>query len=104
MFHAPSQTDGNLIVYFRGSDVLVAGDVFVTTRYPQIDLASGGSVDGFVNGLNTMLEIAVPKYLQERGTYVIPGHGRICDEADVVEFRDMIVIVRDRVAAIAGTA
>ena len=44
-----------------------------------------------------MLDIAVPKYLQEGGTYVIPGHGRVGDEADIVEYRDMIVIIRDRI-------
>ena len=98
LYHVPSQTDGNLVVYFRGSDVLVAGDVFVMTHYPHIDVAAGGRVDGFVSALNTMLDIAVPKYLQEGGTYVIPGHGRVGDEADVLEFRDMVVIVRARIA------
>ena len=93
----PGHTDGDVIVYFRGSDVLVAGDLFTTTAFPVIDAKFGGGVDGFVNGLNKMLEIAVPKYLQEGGTYVIPGHGRVGDEADIVSYRDMIVIVRDRV-------
>jgi glyoxylase-like metal-dependent hydrolase (beta-lactamase superfamily II) len=77
--------------------VLVAGDIFLTTKFPVIDAQSGGGLDGLVNGLNKMLAIAVPKYLQEGGTYVIPGHGRIGDEADIVEYRDMVVIVRDRI-------
>ena len=94
-----AHTDGDIVVYFRGSDVLVAGDVFVTTHYPVIDSASGGGIDGFVQGLNTLLDITVPKYLQEGGTYVIPGHGRVADEADVVEYRDMVVIIRDRIAS-----
>jgi glyoxylase-like metal-dependent hydrolase (beta-lactamase superfamily II) len=97
--HVPrAHTDGDIFVYFRGSDVIVAGDLFVTTQYPVIDLGAGGGVDGFVEGLNAMLDIAVPAYLQEGGTYVIPGHGRVGDEADVLTFRDMIFIVRARIA------
>jgi len=98
LYHTPSHTDGDVVVYFRGSDVLLAGDVFDTTQYPVIDLEAGGSIDGYIRGLNLMLDIAVPKYLQEGGTYVIPGHGRVADEADLLEFRDMLVIVRARVA------
>jgi glyoxylase-like metal-dependent hydrolase (beta-lactamase superfamily II) len=98
--HAPrAHSDGDIFVYFRGSDVLVAGDLFLTTQYPVIDLTAGGGVDGFVDGLNAMLDIAVPAYLQEGGTYVIPGHGRVGDEADILTFRDMIFIVRARIAA-----
>jgi cyclase len=95
---AGAHSDGDIVVYFRGSDVLVAGDMFVTTQYPVIDVAAGGGIDGYIEGLNLMLDIAVPAYLQEGGTYVIPGHGRIGDEADIVTFRDMLVIVRARVA------
>ena len=98
LYHAPSHSDGNVFVYFRGSDVLVAGDLFVTMQYPVIDLAAGGGVDGYLEGLNKMLDIAVPAYLQEGGTYVVPGHGRVGDEADLVTFRDMIFIVRARIA------
>jgi glyoxylase-like metal-dependent hydrolase (beta-lactamase superfamily II) len=97
--HVPrAHSDGDIFVYFRGSDVLVAGDLFVTTQYPVIDIPAGGGIDGFVDGLNDMLDIAVPAYLQEGGTYVIPGHGRVGDEADVVSFRDMLFIVRARIA------
>ena len=85
LYHMPNaHTDGDIFVYFRGSDVLVAGDLFVTTEYPVIDLEAGGGIDGFVAGLNAMLDITVPTYLQEGGTYVIPGHGRLGDEADVL--------------------
>jgi glyoxylase-like metal-dependent hydrolase (beta-lactamase superfamily II) len=98
LYHAPSHSDGNIFVYFRGSDVLVAGDLFVTTQYPVIDLGAGGGVDGYLEGLNKMLDIAVPAYLQEGGTYVIPGHGRVGDEADILTFRDMMFIVRARIA------
>jgi glyoxylase-like metal-dependent hydrolase (beta-lactamase superfamily II) len=99
LYHVPAaHSDGDIVVYFRGSDVLVAGDLFTTTQYPVIRLDEGGGVDGFVAGLDMMLDIAVPKYLQEGGTYVIPGHGRVGDEADLVDYRDMVVIVRDRIA------
>jgi glyoxylase-like metal-dependent hydrolase (beta-lactamase superfamily II) len=99
LHHAPNaHTDGDLFVYFRGSDVLVAGDLFVTTQYPVVDVAAGGGIDGFIDALDAMLDIAVPAYLQEGGTYVIPGHGRIGDEADLVSARDMLFIVRARVA------
>jgi glyoxylase-like metal-dependent hydrolase (beta-lactamase superfamily II) len=97
IYHSPSHTDGDTIVYFRHSDVIVAGDTYLTTTYPVIDLGNGGSVQGYIDGLNRILDIAVPKHLEEGGTYIIPGHGRISDEADVLEYRDMISIVRDRI-------
>ena len=99
LYHVPNaHSDGDVVVYFRGSDVLVAGDLFVTTQYPVIDLPAGGGIDGFIDGLDRILDITVPAYLQEGGTYVIPGHGRVSDEADVLTFRDMLFIVRARVA------
>ena len=98
LYHHPrGHTDGDIVVYFRGSDVLVSGDLFTTTTYPVIDADYGGGVDGFIDGLNNMLDIAVPAWLQDGGTYVVPGHGRIGDEADIIEYRDMIVIIRDRI-------
>ena len=101
IYHIPAaHTDGDIVVYFRGSDVLVSGDVFTTTHYPEIRLDQGGGVDGFLTGLNKMLDIAVPKWLQEGGTYVIPGHGRVVDEADLLDYRDMLFIVRARVASL----
>ena len=103
LYHHPrGHTDGDVVVYFRGSDVLVAGDLFMTTTYPVIDVDYGGGVDGFIEGLNNMLDIAVPAWLQEGGTYAIPGHGRVGDEADIIEYRDTIVIVRDRIADMIG--
>jgi cyclase len=96
--HAPAaHTSGDTIVYFRHSDVIVAGDVFMTTTYPVVDTKNGGSVEGLIDGMNYILDVAVPKRLQEGGTYVVPGHGRVSDEADVLEYRDMLVIVRDRI-------
>jgi len=96
--HMPAaHTDGDSIVLFRSSNVLSVGDIFTPGRYPVIDLQKGGSVQGLVNALNRILQITVPLKYQEGGTYVISGHGRICDEADVVEYRDMVTIIRDRV-------
>jgi len=98
LYHEPNaHTDGDSIVFFRRSDVVVAGDTFVTTSYPFIDQANGGSVQGELNALNRILDITVPAHEQEGGTFVISGHGRICDEADVLEYRDMVTIVRDRI-------
>jgi cyclase len=99
LYHIPAaHTDGDVIVHFRGSDVVVAGGLFSTTHYPVIDAQAGGGIDGFIEGLNLMLDLTVPAYLQEGGTYVIPGHGRLSDEADVVEYRDMTLFIRDRIA------
>jgi cyclase len=99
LYHEPqAHTDGDSIVFFRKSDVVAAGDTFVTTTYPFIDQANGGSIQGEINALNRILDLTVPAHEQEGGTYVIPGHGRICDEADVLEYRDMVTIVRDRIA------
>jgi cyclase len=98
MFHHPNaHTDGDSFVYFRRSDVLATGDIFSPTNFPIIDLARGGSVQGVITALNHLLDITIPEHHQEGGTMIIPGHGRICDEADLVEYRDMVVIVRDRI-------
>jgi cyclase len=100
IYHEPNaHTDGDSVVLFRGSDVISTGDIFTPDAYPFIDIERGGSVQGEIAALNHILQLAVPAKTQEGGTYIIPGHGRICDDADVVEFRDMLVIVRDRVRA-----
>ena len=99
LHHLPAaHTDGDSLVHFRGSDVVSVGDVFSPELYPVIDTQNGGSVNGLIAALNRVLEITVPAKYQEGGTYVIPGHGRLCDEAEVVEYRDMVTIVRDRIA------
>jgi cyclase len=92
-----AHTDGDSIVFFRRSDVLAAGDIFITTGYPFIDAQNGGTIYGVINGLNRLLDIAVPKHEQEGGTYVIPGHGHLSDESEVLEYRDMLVIIKERV-------
>jgi cyclase len=98
IIHLPdAHTDGDSIVFFRRSDVISAGDIFVTTSYPVIDLKRGGSIQGIIDGLNRILDLTIAEQEVEGGTYVIPGHGRICDQFDVLEYRDMVVIVRDRI-------
>jgi glyoxylase-like metal-dependent hydrolase (beta-lactamase superfamily II) len=97
LIHQPGHTDGDILVFFRRSDVVASGDVFSTVTYPIVDAQNGGSVQGVIDGLNRLLDITIPKDKEEGGTYVVPGHGRLADEADVVEFRDMVTIVRDRV-------
>jgi cyclase len=97
--HQPNaHTDGDSFVYFRRSDVVSAGDIFVTTTFPIIDESRGGNINGIIDALNRLIDITIPKDKQEGGTSVIPGHGRLCDEADVVEYRDMVTIIRDRIA------
>jgi glyoxylase-like metal-dependent hydrolase (beta-lactamase superfamily II) len=101
LFHAPNaSTDGDSIVHFRRADVIVAGDVFNTTQYPFIDIANGGSVQGELAALNAILDLTVFEHSGEGGTYVVPGRGYLCDEHEVVEYRDMVAIVRDRVKAL----
>ncbi len=92
-----AHTDGDSIVLFRGSNVVSAGDIFLTTGYPVIDLQRGGSIQGEIRALNHILDLTVPRSMQEGGTMVIPGHGRLCDESEVTDYRDMLTIVRDRV-------
>ncbi len=92
-----AHTDGDSFVFFRRSDVLSTGDVFTTTGYPVIRPEDGGGIDGVIAALNRIIELTVPQEKQEGGTLVIPGHGRLSDEADVVEYRDMVTIIRDRI-------
>ena len=94
---AAAHTDGDSLVFFRKSDVISTGDLFVTTGYPFIDLAAGGNVQGIVAGLNRIVDLCIPVYGQEGGTMVIPGHGRLSDMGDVINYREMVTIVRDRV-------
>jgi cyclase len=99
LLHQPAaHTDGDTIVFFRRSDVVVTGDLVDFTSYPRIDRARGGSFRGVLGALNRILDVTIPKDWQEGGTMVVPGRGRIGDEADVVEYRDMVTIVRDVMA------
>jgi cyclase len=92
-----AHTDGDSLVIFRRSDVVAAGDILNMDSYPFIDVERGGGIQGEIDALNNIVDIAIPKHEEEGGTYIIPGHGRITDEFDVVEYRDMVTIVRDRV-------
>jgi glyoxylase-like metal-dependent hydrolase (beta-lactamase superfamily II) len=106
VFRQPNaHTDGDVIVFFRRSDVVVAGDILDTTRFPVIDVARGGTIDGEIAALNRVVELAIPSVpivSREAGTVVVPGHGRLCDQLDVVEYRDMVTIIRDRVRDLAA--
>ena len=98
MIHPPAaHTDGDTIVFFRRSDVISTGDIFVTNGYPIVDLSRGGNIQGVIDGLNRIIDLAIPADEQEGGTQIIPGHGRLCDVADVVFYQEMVTIIRDRI-------
>ena len=90
-------TDGDVIVHFRKSDVIATGDIFDDTRYPFIDVAKGGSLQGEIAALNFILDRTLYEHDEDLGTMIIPGHGHICNEFEVAEYRDMLVIIRDRI-------
>jgi glyoxylase-like metal-dependent hydrolase (beta-lactamase superfamily II) len=94
-----AHSDGDSIVFFRRSDVISTGAIFDASGYPRFDLARGGSIAGVIEGLNRVLDIAVAGENQEGGTVIVPGRGRLSDETDVANYRDMVTIVRDRVRA-----
>ena len=98
IIHVPSaHTDGDSVVFFRGSDVVSAGDLILTRNFPLFNLTEGGTVNGSIAALNRIIDITVAETRGQGGTTVIPGHGRLYDEADVVEYRDMLSILRDRI-------
>jgi cyclase len=98
VLHQPAAlADGDALVFFRSSDVVVTGDVYLTTTYPPIDLERGGSIDGTIAALNAVIDLTNTQKNQEGGTLVVPGHGRVSDEADVVEYRDMLHTIRGRI-------
>jgi glyoxylase-like metal-dependent hydrolase (beta-lactamase superfamily II) len=100
MFWQPNAvTDGDSLVHFRRADVIVTGNVFTTTRFPLIDVGNGGTVEGVIKALNVILDKTVFAHQGQGGTIVIPGHGYVSDEHEVVEYRDMLVIIRDRIRA-----
>lgn len=98
VIHQPNaHTNGDSIVFFRKSDVITAGDAYLTNVYPFIDMSSGGSINGFINAANSIIDLIIPEYGQDGGTLVIPGHGRLSDIGDVINWREMLTIVRDRI-------
>jgi glyoxylase-like metal-dependent hydrolase (beta-lactamase superfamily II) len=101
LLHPPAaHTDGDTMVWFRGSDVVATGDVFTPNQYPFIDRERGGSIQGVIEALNQILDLTVPEFRLEGGTLVIPGHGHLSDAADVAYYRDMVTIIRDRIRAL----
>jgi len=90
-------TDGDVIVHFRKSDVIATGDIFDDTRYPMIDVAKGGSLQGEIIALNFILDRTLYEHDEDFGTMIVPGHGHLCNEFEVSEYRDMLVIIRDRI-------
>ena len=94
--HQVANTDGNSFVLFRKSDVVSTGDILDMTGYPVIDLEAGGSLQAEWEALNALIDVVVPRANAGGGTMVIPGRGGIVDHAEIVYYRDMIAIVRDR--------
>jgi glyoxylase-like metal-dependent hydrolase (beta-lactamase superfamily II) len=95
-----AHSDGDSVVLFRRSDVLVAGDIIDMEHFPVIDVAHGGSVQGEIAALNRMIDLVVPVtplYWHPGGTLVIPARGRVGQQEEVVQYRDMVTIVRDRI-------
>ena len=96
IIHVPAaHSAGDSIVFFRGSNVISGGDVFAIVRYPVVDFDGGGRVTGMIAGLNQIVALSDPSKVKGR-TYIIPGHGRLCDREDVVKYRDMSVLIRNR--------
>jgi cyclase len=105
IFYQPAaHSNADSFVLFRASDVVVTGDVMDTTRFPAIDLANGGTIQGEIDALNRLIDLTIaptPFIYKDVGTYVIPGHGRVCEQMEVVDYRDMVVLVRDVIADLA---
>lgn len=101
VLHQPAaHTDGDTIVFFRRGDVIATGDVIDTTRFPFIDVKRGGSVQGEIDALNRLMDLAIhnlPLQWYPDRTLMVPGHGHVYDKLDLLEYRDAITVVRDRV-------
>jgi len=95
--HYNANTDGQLAVLFRGADVVAAGDVVDMTSYPFIDAKAGGSIDGVLVAINKVIDLAAPGVQAEGGTLIVPGHGRMLDQADLALYRNMLTIIRNTI-------
>jgi len=89
-----SHTDGDISVYFKQADVLATGDTFWNGIYPFIDHEHGGGINGTIAVVEGYL-----KFVTEQ-TIIVPGHGAVADRKQLLEYRDMLIAVRDRVAAL----
>ena len=102
LFHFPKAvTDGDSIVWFRRADVIAAGDIYNSDLYPPIDVDKGGSIDGEIEALDKLIEMSVTEFMAQGGTLIIPGRGWISDAADVGYYRDMLMVIRDRIKSMA---
>jgi glyoxylase-like metal-dependent hydrolase (beta-lactamase superfamily II) len=97
LYQPEAHSDGDVFVFFRRSDVVATGDIFSTRTYPVWDPSRGGTHQGMLTALNRLIDVTIPDFNQEAGTYVVPGHGHIADESDVAEYRNLGTIVRDRI-------
>jgi glyoxylase-like metal-dependent hydrolase (beta-lactamase superfamily II) len=101
VIHQPAaHSDGDSIVFFRRVDVIATGDILDLRRFPVMDAEAGGTIQGELDALNRLLELAIPAmpFIYKEGrTFIVPGHGRIADHAEVVEYRDMVTVIRDRI-------
>jgi cyclase len=101
VIHQPAaHTDGDTIVFFRRGDVIATGDLIDTTRWPVVDVARGGSVQGLLDGLNRLMDLTIhnlPIQWREERTLLVPGHGHVYDKLDLLEYRDAVTVVRDRI-------
>lgn len=98
-----AHTDGDVAVLFRKADVIATGDIIDLRSFPVIDAAKGGSLQGELDALNRLLEMTVPAMplvLKPGRTLIIPGHGRVSDYAELVEYRDMVTTIKDNVEAL----
>lgn len=99
VLHQPAaHSDGDSVVLFRRSDVVLTGEIVNLEHFPIIDVARGGSIQGEIDAVNRILDMVIPPFpfvWQEARTYVIPGHGRLMDRIDLAEYRDMLTIIRD---------
>lgn len=104
IIHQPAaHTDGDVIVFFRRGDVIATGDIIDTTRFPVIDVERGGSVQGVIDALNRLMALTIqniPFAWYPDRTLLVPGHGHVYDKLDLLEYRDAITVIRDRIQSL----
>jgi cyclase len=101
MYQPAAHSDGDSLIYFRRADVLITGDLVDMRRFPMIDVAKGGSIQGLVDSLNRIVDMtfsSTPFPYQNDGTVIVPGHGYLCGTTEIIDYRDMVTIIRDRIA------